>query len=61
MEHKMSMGDNLIPLEDGWAEDIERGYRISPEGTVYDRHGEVVDPPYDEEAYRDESPDEDWQ
>lgn len=52
----MEVGNGLIPLEDGWYFDKETGYRVNPEGQVFDGNECIFDPTENlEEADADEA------
>lgn len=49
----MEMGDSgIVPLKDGWFLNKNTGETIDPHGVIYNKEGDVVYDPSDEDANR---------
>lgn len=50
MSDHMELGEShIIPIEDGWFLNKQTGEKRDPEGRVYDKFGELVHDPFDED------------
>lgn len=47
----MEIAGGLIPEEDGWMVDKFTGNRVDPEGRVFDRYGELLFDPGEEDPW----------